>query len=589
MTSRKASGETRDDARVVGLQVPVGEPASRPEGPAEPVVEPRATAADGVQTDAGPTQDQAAETERTGGDFAAEVTAEPVRPAGFGLVAWLRWGWRTLTSMRTALILLFLFAVASVPGSILPQRNISPEKVTKYFTDSPGLAAWLDRLYLFDVFHAPWFAAIYLLLFVSLVGCVLPRSLAHYRELRRKPPAAPRNLSRLPRHAAFQGRAEVADVAARLRRKGYRVATGPDWVAGEKGYLRETGNLLFHIALIGILLAVGTGTLYGYRGNVLVVEGDGFANTVAAYDRYVPGPRVNAESLEPFSFTLEDFQATYQTAGEHQGQALDYWARLRVTDRPGAPERVHDLRVNEPLNVNGTQTYLLNHGYAPVVKITDGDGQVAYDGPVPCLPADQRTLTSECVVKVPDARPRQLGFLTRFLPSTAPAQGGGYVSVFPAAVNPTMQVWAFSGDLGLDDGRPQSVYQLDTDKLKPLVMQSAPLLPGQSLTLPDGAGTIAFTGVKEWISLQITYDPGRMPALASAVVAVVALVLSLMVRRRRVWVRVSRPDGDAEGTGTARIEVGGLSRTEGNAGFTEEFDEIVTTLRDRFAVAPAKE
>ncbi len=582
MTSRKSLGQTRGEPHVERTDTEPADVRPTDVRPAEP-------AGGGA----------------SGDGFAGEVTAEPVRPAGFGLVAWLRWGWRTLTSMRTALILLFLFAVASVPGSVLPQRGVSPEKVAEYFTDSPALAAWLDRLYLFDVFQAPWYAAIYLLLFVSLVGCVLPRSLAHYRELRRKPPAAPRNLSRLPRHAAFEARADTADmadkadtadvaaIAARLRRKGYRVATGPDWVGGEKGYLRETGNLLFHIALIGILLAVGAGTLYGYRGNVLVVEGDGFANTVAAYDRYIPGPRVNAESREPFSFTLEVFHATYQTGGERQGQALDYVARLRVTDRPGAPERAYDLKVNEPLNVNGTQTYLLNHGYAPVMKITDGDGQVAYEGPAPCLPAEQRTLTSECVVKVPDARPEQLGFLTRFLPSTARAEDGGYVSVFPAAVNPTMQVWAFSGDLGLDEGRPQSVYQLDTDKLKPLVMQSEPLLPGQSLTLPGGAGTIAFTGVREWISLQIAYDPGRLPALASAAVATAALVLSLMVRRRRVWVRVSRPDGDAESSSgpedTARIEVGGLSRTEGNAGFTEEFDEIVTTLRGRFAAAPAKE
>ncbi|GGM73958.1 cytochrome c biosynthesis protein [Thermopolyspora flexuosa] len=506
------------------------------------------------------------------------AAAPPRRPAGFGPVAWLRWGWRTLTSMRTALILLFLFAVASVPGSIFPQRGVSPEKVAEYFRDSPALAEWLDRLYLFDVFQAPWYAAIYLLLFVSLLGCVLPRSVTLYRELRRRPPAAPRNLSRLPRHAAFHGEAEVAELAAHLRRKGFRVATGPDWVAGEKGYLREVGNLLFHFALIGILVAVGVGAVYGYRGNVLVVEGEGFANTVAVYDRFQPGRLVTADSLAPFTFTLRDFQATYQAEGERQGQALDYVARLGVTDRPGAPERAYDLRVNEPLNVDGTQTYLLNHGYAPVVKVTDGEGQVAFEGPVPCLPVDQRTLTSECVIKVPDARPRQLGFLARFLPSTASAEGG-YVSVFPAAINPTVQIWAFSGDLGLDDGVPQSVYQLDTDKLQPLVMQSDPLQPGQRLTLPDGAGTIEFTGVKEWITLQITYDPGRLPALVSAVVATVALVLSLVVRRRRVWIRVSRADGPAT------IEVGGLARTEGNVNFTEEFDEIVGSLRGRFAAA----
>ena len=56
----------------------------------------------------------------------------------------------------------------------------------------------LDRLYLFDVFSSPWFAAVYLLLFVSLIGCVLPRGLEHARAMRAAPPPAPRNLTRLP-------------------------------------------------------------------------------------------------------------------------------------------------------------------------------------------------------------------------------------------------------------------------------------------------------------------------------------------------------------------------------------------------------
>ncbi|MFF5210274.1 cytochrome c biogenesis protein ResB [Streptosporangium sp. NPDC000396] len=506
------------------------------------------------------------------------------QPARFGVVAWARWFWRTLTSMRTALILLFLFALASIPGSLWPQRGVSDARVAQYFDDSPQLAEWLDRFWLFDVFRAPWFAAIYLLLFLSLIGCVLPRSMTHLRELRKKPPAPPRNLVRLPQYASFDGDLTVEEVAARLRARRFRVTTGSGWVAAEKGYLRETGNLVFHIALLGLLLAVGVGTLYGYRGNVLVVEGEGFANTVAAYDRYMPGQQVSAESLEPFSFTLDDFQATYIAKGERRGQPLDFEARLKVADAPGAPERDYALKVNEPLDVNGTLTYLIDHGYAPTFKITDGKGQVAFDGPVPCLVAQPATFTSECVVKVPDAQPEQLGLLVAFLPTTVP-MNGQWVSIFPGAANPTAQVYgAFAGDLGLKNGRPQSVYQLDPaslKKMRPLVMKADPLAVGKKLDLPNGAGSIEFTGVKEWIALQIAYDPGRTPALVAAALAVVGLVLSLTVRRRRVWVRIEDASGRGpEGAGEhdrKHVEVGGLTRTEGSD-FSEEFAEIVSTL-----------
>ena len=78
--------------------------------------------------------------------------------------------------MRIALVLLFLLALASVPGSIVPQEGSDPAGVTQYFAAHKTLAPLLNHLGLFNVFAAPWFAAIYLLLFASLVGCVVPRT-----------------------------------------------------------------------------------------------------------------------------------------------------------------------------------------------------------------------------------------------------------------------------------------------------------------------------------------------------------------------------------------------------------------------------
>ncbi|MFI6389094.1 cytochrome c biogenesis protein ResB [Nonomuraea sp. NPDC050540] len=508
-----------------------------------------------------------------------EMEKQAPKPPGFGPVAWLRWTWRTLTSMKTALLLLFLFALGSIPGSLIPQRGVEPDKVAQIYINDPVRAEWYERFQLFDVFNSVWFAAIYLLLFASLVGCIVPRTTTYFKELRRKPPAAPRHLSRLPHHTVLDGELTVEVAARRLRKLRFRVETGDGWVSAEKGFLRETGNLLFHISLLGLLVAVGIGAVFGYRGNVLVVEDEGFANTVAAYDRFIPGNRVSAESLEPFSFTLDEFKASYQVGGDPTkvGQPLDFSAHLKVSDAPGAPKRDYELKVNEPLEINGTQTYLIGNGYAPFFRITDGKGQVAFEGAVPCLIEFPATRVSGCVLKAPDAQPGQLGFLMRFLPTIAPAQGGGFTSSFPGDLMPRVQVLgAFTGDFGVRSGRPQSVYELAPPdvmkKLKPLVMGSTapePLAPGQSFDLPDGLGKLEFVEVKEWMTLQIAYDPGRVPALLAAGLATVSIVFSLVIRRRRVFVRVK--DGAAE--------VGGLTRTEGSAaGFTEEFADIVKVL-----------
>ncbi|MBO0817874.1 MAG: cytochrome c biogenesis protein ResB, partial [Actinobacteria bacterium] len=108
--------------------------------------------------------------------------------------------------MRTALILLFLLAVASVPGSVLPQQGTDPQKVQQYMSQHPALGPLLTHLSLFNVFAAPWFAAVYLLLFLSLAGCVLPRAFRLALSVRAKPPPAPAQLSRLP----FAARADSA-------------------------------------------------------------------------------------------------------------------------------------------------------------------------------------------------------------------------------------------------------------------------------------------------------------------------------------------------------------------------------------------
>ncbi len=497
------------------------------------------------------------------------TTAAPP-PAGAG---WSRWAWRQLTSMRTALILLFLLALGAVPGSVLPQQGSDPAAVRQYFAAHPALAPLLNHLGLFNVFAAPWFAAIYLLLFASLVGCVVPRTVKLAGDARTQPPRAPRNLKRLPHSASYASalapEAALGAAVAVLGGRRFRVRTSAagdagHWVSAEKGYLREAGNLLFHLALLGVLVSIAIGGLLGYKANKLLVEGSAFANSLAALDEFHPGRLVSGSDLAPLWLRLDKFQGSYATTSQSFGQPDDFDAYVTYSGTPGGPTRKFDLRINQPLNVDSVKVYPIGHGYAPEFVVRDAHGTPVYDQAQPFIPADTATMLSDGVVKAPEA---SLGFVGVFVPTAVMSSDGTLSSLFPAPDRPAVSLIGYSGNLGMNSGTPQSVYQLNTAGMTKLSGAPHLMVPGQTWKLPGGRGSITFVGVRQWVTLTITYDPGQVPALVCGILALAGLLLSFLVRRRRVFVRAVP---DPAGTGSL-LTVGGLTRSDATGGFEDEF------------------
>jgi cytochrome c biogenesis protein len=507
-----------------------------------------------------------------------------------------RWAWRQLTSMRIALVL-FLLSLAAVPGSLLPQRPVNPQNVAAFYQKHKFWAPIISALGGFNVFTSVWFAAIYLLLFVSLIGCIVPRTRVHFRAMRTPPPRAPRHLRRLPEHRrwhteASQERAlRVAEQQLRARR--FRVHSGSDahggYVAAEKGYLREVGNLLFHVALLGVFAAVAIGHFFGYKGIVLVNEGATFSDTRLAYNEFTPGTEFHNSELPPFEITLNRFDAEYIQSGPQMGTPSVFKAHVSYRATPTSAPRTADIQVNHPLVVHGVKVFLQGHGYAPEFTVRDGKGHVVYDGLTQFfqVPGDPNQ-SATGAFKVPDALPRQLAFSAIFLP-TAAITDQGMVSAFPGPEAPAVVLSAYTGNLDMNSGVPQSVFTLPAGltQLQLARTNKAVLLtPGKSVTLPNGLGTVTFDGYKQWIQLNVAYDPGKDLALASAILAVLGLLMSLGIRRRRVWVRVTGSDG-ADATG-ATVSIAGLARAESTALGTE-ITSYSKALRDELRSTPSSQ
>ncbi|OBK28374.1 cytochrome C biogenesis protein ResB [Mycobacterium asiaticum] len=502
--------------------------------------------------------------------------------------------------MGTALVLLFLLALAAIPGALLPQRSLNAGKVEEYLHTHPMIGPWLNELQAFDVFSSFWFTAIYVLLFVSLVGCLTPRIFEHARSLRTKPVGAPRNLGRLPKHASAQADGDPESLAATItdRLRGWRTATRRNGetveVSAEKGYLREFGNLVFHFSLLGLLVAVAVGKLFGYEGNVIVIAdgGPGFCSaSPAAFDSFRAGNTVDGTSLHPICLRVNNFDANYLPSG----QATSFTADISYQagdDLDANIWRPYRLEVNHPLRVGGDRVYLQGHGYAPTFTVTFPNGQTR-SSTVQWRPDNPQTLLSSGVARIdppagsyPTAEERRQHQIAiqGLLAPTEQLDGTLLSSRFPALNDPAVAIDIYRGDTGLDTGRPQSLFNLDPRLIEQGRLtkeKRVNLRVGEQVRIDTGPGagtTVRFDGAVPFVNLQVSHDPGQSWVLVFAITMMAGLLVSLLVRRRRVWVRLTPADDAGTGPGTVQLELGGLARTD-NSGWGDEFERLTERLQ----------
>ncbi len=511
------------------------------------------------------------------------------------MIRFVRRVWRRLISMRTALILLFLLAIAAVPGSLLPQRPLNPTKTASWIASHGWWGTFLDRIGMFDVFGAPWFAAIYLLLFISLIGCLIPRIRVHARAMRAKPLPAPKHLNRLPESGSFETSATPAEFAAAARStlgRRWRVVRreqdgGVIVLSAEKGYSRETGNLIFHVALLVALVAIAIGRTYSYEGSRVLRTGSSFCNEFSQYDtshlgRFAQQGKV---SPAPFCMSLTKFTADYTSSDEPSNFAAN------VKYGPADDDTAHTdvIKVNHPLRLQGDRVYLISHGFSPTISFTMPDGSKRTDT-ADFIPSDPSTLLSQGAFQElgKGGAKQDLGIEGLFAPDGIAQDGGAITSTSivtsagPQPSNPVLAITIYTGDAG---SSTHSVYALDTTNLKQV--GTANLKIGQTVTLPSGV-SVTFDGYTQWAGLQVSHDPSQAYLLAAAAAMVVGLIGSLSIRRRRMWIKVG-PASFTDSSSPTVVTVGGLARSD-SGNFTEEFAGWLERLRSCGPpVEPARE
>jgi cytochrome c biogenesis protein len=361
--------------------------------------------------------------------------------------------WKTLSRMRTAVVLLAIIGGLSIIATLLPQRALQPEKASIYMQSHQLLGPIWDRLGLFAVYESWPLLAAAVLMYASLSNCVLTRGRALYRRWR----------MRLPRNHQFIG---------------------------------EAGSLAFHLSFFVLLFGILYGKAAGFTAFVNVIEGQSVVEARPSYDQVEEGVLFSATQHKGFEVHVDSFNAAYYG----NGKPRDFVSHVDVIDQ-GRRVTSKDIRVNQYLEYQGVKFYQASYGWAPVIQVSDPSGRKVFDGPIIFFGEPQ---LSNGILKVPAAGPpgQQLGALMFFAPDLQQGPSGD-VAGTANLNNPAVTFRFFRGDLQAD--RAQNVNELDTSRMSQV--WTGGILMGQSADLPGGY-RVSFPSLQRYTGLQVTNDPG---------------------------------------------------------------------------------
>ncbi|MDH4197182.1 MAG: cytochrome c biogenesis protein ResB, partial [Candidatus Aminicenantes bacterium] len=253
---------------------------------------------------------------------------------------------RFFASLKLAIVLLIVLAVASVFGTLIPQGRSAAEYAARY----GALAQPLIRLQFTSLYHSAWFLAVLFLFALNIIVCTLTRLAPKFRRaFRPKVPSDPKAISALAVKDRSKRNAAVAEAAAEVRavlnKHHYRVRKAESesrvFLLGRKRVLGWFGSDVVHIGLLVILAGAIVTGLGGFRTDLSLKEG-----------QTLEVPRAG------FLLRLDKFETEYYP----QGGVKDWKSSLTVLDG-GAAVMSGVVEVNHPLSYRGFSFYQTSYGW----------------------------------------------------------------------------------------------------------------------------------------------------------------------------------------------------------------------------------
>ncbi len=319
----------------------------------------------------------------------------------------LRATWRLLTNVKFAVALVTVAVLASLIGVVLPQlpaemRGNPPARsawLELQREDFGWLTGVLDGLDLFDVFHSPWFLALWFVIVAAVTVCTISRFPPTWRSVQRPPLRVGERYFETARHrASFTHAGGAEAVEGLLRRRRYtvtrtRAEEDVTELFAERFPWTQYATFVSHLALLLLLVGGLLTNLAGFQRTLALAEGRPAAPLFGE-----PGPG-------QIFVGMEDAHQGVDAAGN----IVDFHSDLLL--RRGAEVVRCTASVNDPcgafgyrfhqaaffddlaqLTIWGPDGRVLfddvldfeNESTAtPVLTVTDGDGAVVFDQELP--------------------------------------------------------------------------------------------------------------------------------------------------------------------------------------------------------------